>query len=38
MTKTEWAMMVQTLQRLGFQILEANMETETILLRPIQTR
>jgi hypothetical protein len=29
MTQSEWVTMLQTLQHMGFQILEANMETET---------
>jgi hypothetical protein len=31
MTQSEWVTMLQTLQHMGFQILEANMETETTL-------
>ena len=38
MSKEEWSQMVQTLQHMGFQILEINTEAETILLRPTPTR
>ena len=38
MTRSEWDTMIQTLQHMGFQILQARYESQTLLIRPQPVR
>ena len=38
MDKAEWLQMVQTIQHMGFQILQVDIEKETLLICPMKTR